>query len=140
MSSPFVDSLERYVRETALRLQASDHLDATFHDAMQGSLCTLGRRLGYTPARRCRVQLSRTHHGEIDVAWLDGPIVKLVVEINYMAKVSSLKKLDRVQAENKLWVCYGPSSRLERVVNEVRPTTAIKVVDVSVRQKAEVAN
>lgn len=129
MDGQVISMIEAHVRNLSVRLRSQESTKVSFHEALQDSLCALGRQLGYSVTTEYLLPIPNERNGRIDVAWFDGGFVKLVLEIDSSAKRKSLRKLDLARAENKVWVYCGRPFRLHSVLNEIETETRVNVIN-----------
>ena len=94
--------------KTELDTYVYNHIDhisriVDFHNGLQNHIAAMSEMFGLKSVVEYQVGKGKSKY--IDVVWMDKEIV-YAIEIDSSLKKGSLKKLNRINAENKIWILY----------------------------------
>jgi len=90
----------------------NDHINIVYksiylHNGLQRHIAAMARRFGFKSIMEYKTTNENMYCKRIDVVWLDkSKDIVYAIEIDSSLKKGSIKKLNNINAKNKIWILY----------------------------------
>jgi len=111
-----------------------NHISKTicFHNGLQRRIAAIAKIFGFKSIVEYEILDSKMYNKYIDVVWLDkNENIVYAIEIDSSLKTGSIKKLNYIKAENKIWVLYCNNiynSNFDDLMNKYNKNNEIKII------------
>jgi hypothetical protein len=78
-----------------------------FHNGLQKHIASMGKVFGFKSVMEYKICNRNKYYEYIDVVWMDKKKnIVYAIEIDSSLRTKSIKKLNYINAENKIWILY----------------------------------
>jgi ribosomal protein L7Ae-like RNA K-turn-binding protein len=96
--------LYNYINDHINKISGSIYL----HNGLQRQIAVIARKFGYRSVMEYKILNENKRNKYIDVVWIDkkNNNIMYAIEIDSSLKKGSIKKLNYIEAKNKIWILY----------------------------------
>ena len=96
--------LYNYINDHINKISRTIHL----HNGLQRHIAAMARKFGYKSVMEYEIPNEDMYNKYIDVVWIDkkSKSIMYAMEIDSSLKKGSIKKLNYIEAKNKIWILY----------------------------------
>lgn len=96
--------LYNYINDHINKISRTIHL----HNGLQRHIATMANNFGYKSFMEYKIHNENTYNKYIDVVWIDkkNKNIAYAIEIDSSLRNKSIKKLNDIEAKNKIWILY----------------------------------
>jgi hypothetical protein len=110
------------------------HISKTiyFHKSLQRRIAAIAKAFGFIPIIEYETLDEKMYNKYLDVVWLDrNGNIAYAIEIDSSLKTGSIKKLNNIKAENKIWILYCNdiyNSKFDDLMNKYNKNNEINII------------
>jgi len=120
--------LYNYVNDHINKINKTIYL----HNGLQRHIAALAKRFGFKSVMEYEIPNENMYNKYIDVVWIDkNRNIMYAIEIDSSLKKGSLKKLNYIEAKNKIWILYYNdiyNYKFTNLMNEYNKNNEINII------------